>query len=261
MQYRENIRKEVTPARLRALLKLVSRAYYTRDELEGLLQPSSLNKGDSPEFRMVYKFAMGTGLIAEEENKYIKLNIDKDIVFNDYKYKKKMIEILLGNQEGLFYKMTSWALEQNEEIVKFSKAGDLVKSMREKNINVKDEDVLAWRIWFKYLGYGHNLHGEYIIPNPFKRIEDLVENELEFTNKDRIAIREFTGELVSKAPEFNTSIDRNNLSYPLSVSLRILNEQKKIKLSYKNDTKDIWHLYYMESEKLNDISHIRIGGE
>ena len=69
MQYKESIRKEITPARLRALLKLVSREYYTKDELESLLQPTSLNKAGSSEFRMVNKLAMDTELKVEEENK------------------------------------------------------------------------------------------------------------------------------------------------------------------------------------------------
>ena len=260
MQYKESIRKEITPARLRALLKLVSREYYTKDELESLLQPINLNKAGSSEFRMVYNFAMDTELIVEEENKYIKLNIDKGIVFDEYKFKKNMIEILLGSQEGLFYKMTSWALKQDKEIVKLDKIGDLVTNMRKNNIIAKDEDILSWRFWFKYLGYGYNLQDEYIIPNPFKRVGDLIENELEFNNKDRITIREFTDKLVLKAPEFKESIEGNNLSYPLSVALRVLDKEEKIELIYARDTRDIWHLYNMEHQGLNDISHMRIRG-
>ncbi len=260
MQYKESIRKEITPARLRALLKLVSRDSYTKGELENLLQPTNLKKAGSSEFRMVYNFAMDTELMVEEENKYIKLNIDKDIIFDEYQFKKKTIEILLGNQEGLFYKMTSWALKQDKEIIKFNKIGDLVNNMRKNNIAAKDEDILAWRFWFKYLGYGYNLQNEYIIPNPFRRIDDLIENELEFNNKDRITIREFADQLTSKAPEFKESIEGNNLSYPLSVALRVLDKEGKIQLIYANDTRDIWHLYYMENQGLNDISHMRIRG-
>lgn len=261
LQYKESIRKEVTPARLRALLKLVTRGHYTRNELENLLQPNSLNKAGSSEFRMIYNFAMATGLIIEEENKYIKLNIGKDIVFDEYQYKNKIIEILLGDREGLFFKMTSWALKQEKNIIKLERARDLVINMNNDNIDARDEDILAWKIWFKYLGYGYNLQNEYIIPNPFKRLGDLIENELEFNNKDRITIREFSEELVLKAPEFKESIKGNNLSCPLSLGLRVLDEQEEIELIYARDTRDIWHLYNMENQILNDISHMRIRGE
>lgn len=260
LKYNKVPRKEITPARLRAFLKLVSRDHYTEKQLESLLQPTDLNKGDNSEFNLVYRFAMNNGLIFMEENKYIGLNMDTEKIFDDYKFKRKMAEILLGDPGNQFYQITSWILKQDRNILSSDRIEDLINNMAKVDIRATDEDLLGWRFWFKYLGYGYNLQEEYIIANPFNRLGDLVEEELEF-NDNRISIREFADELISKAPEFKDSIEGNNLSYPLSVALRTLANMEKIELIYARDTSDIWHLYNMEHQVLNNISHIRVRRE
>ncbi len=258
MYYKEAIRKEITPSRLKSLLKLVSRDYYTERELRELLQPSSLNKSSFSDFKLVFNFALNSKLIVKEYNGFVRLNISKDKVFDDYKFKKIMKDILMGNEDCLFYKITSWILKQDIDIIKFNKKEDLIFGMLRDGISVTGEDMLAWRFWFKYLGYGYNLKNEFIIPNPYKRINYLIEKELKFNHESNLPFRDFIDELVKKSSEFNDSINNNHLSYSLSQALRMLDLQHKVKLECMVDASDIWYLDKMEYQNKNQVTHIVI---
>jgi len=264
MYYEKRIDKEITPSRLRSLLKLVSRDYYTEKELGELLQPAGLNKddrnnkGDQSIFKKVFNFALEAKLIIEEENGFVRLNIARESVFDDDEFKKIMKDTLMGNKVCLFYRITSWVLKQDKSIIKVNRKEDLLTDMLSEGVSVTGEDMLAWRFWFKYLGYGYNLRDEFIIPNPFKRIEYLIKKEMDLVPKKNITFRDFITKLIAKAPEFTDSINNNSLSFALSLALRTLDSQNKIKLINIVDASDIWHLDKMEYQ-LNQVTHISLG--
>lgn len=261
MHFNGTIRKEVTPARLIALLKLVSYKKYNKEQLSSLIQPKALNKSGDSEFNLVYKFAIDTGLIDENIHKHLILKMDNEILEDESKFKQFIVTILMGDPESDYNKITSNLLNSDGNLSINNKREDFILSII-NYVNADSEGILGWKIWAKYLGFGYNLFDEFFILNPYKRIDE-INNYIRINNlfDDKVTCSKYFNKVKSIAPEFSKAFESNQISYPLSLAINTLIDNGSMKVEYVRDSIDIWHMQEVKLGGLSELTHIKLGGD
>ena len=254
MPFSKRINKEVTPKRLYAFLKLVKDISTTKENLEKYIQPLE-NKSNV--FNSVYSFAEKAGLIECNFADIVTLkNIEEKNLYNWDSYRKYMAEIIFKNEDSSFLKLTSWYLEKEKEVFEFNNSGMISEKLKGDVEILNKDDVLGWRFWAEFLGIGF-LSNSIIIPNMYKRIKDIIESSECIEKNIELPIATFIDVLLEHN-EFKKCIDGNNIKYGVSNGLRTLHDQKFIKLVKTSDSTDVWHLYRMEHEIVEDVTGIII---
>lgn len=248
MIFEERLRPETTPQRVYTLCKLVNYNKFTKDQLKNFIQPEKLNTNQS-NFNLVYNFALRGALIKEDHDGFIVLNIDEKYLENNNKFRKKLSEIIFSNENSMFYRYTSWYLEQNERIFKYTSSKEMQRHLVGEFINIREVDLLGWRFWASYLGIGF-LHKGFIIPNTYTRIKDSIENDDTLTKNETMPFGDFIVWLQRKCLEFKQGIKGNNVSLGVSSGLRALHDEGLIKMNYISDAIDVWHLFRVDTHEI-----------
>ena len=275
LDYSITLRKEITPKRLFSFLNLINLDYYSKKELKDLIYPSNLTDDKDNNFNRIFNFAEKMdiiyinkqGIVIFKGNQI--LNDDDNQLCEDT-FKEYMNKLLFKNKKSKLFWITSIILKNGIETLNNNKISDISRIVSRES-KVKDtnnelvcnnEDILAWKLWAKYLGYGYNLFDEFIILNPYKQIQETNKHIIQLVkNRSDILLKEYLDKLKELVPVVADSIDKNRLSFLLSMALITLHENKDIELIYKNDSTDIWSLQNMELFLLKRISHIAIGGK
>ncbi len=260
MHYKGRLRKEVMPIKLKSFLELVSYDKYDYDELYNLIYPLSTIE-DKSNLNYVYNFAKEIEMIQElsggkviyNEGTGIKI-LDNGIDENAFKeYTRKA---LFKSEESLFQNITRELLSYDLGKVFFQRNEDLIRALI-LNQNVTDEDMLAYRFWSKYLGYSYNLKTEFLIINPYKYINILNNRILEADM--RIPIRTYIEQLQYNDNIFREIVKDNEISESVSIALKTLEADNKLKLILENDAGDLWRLKNITESDDARISHIELG--
>lgn len=262
MYYKGSLRKEVTPIKLKAFLELTSYNKYDKNQLQQLIYPFS-TKEKSQNFNLIYNFAKEINLIEEISGGKVIYNEDSGIEMlenglDEEEYRQYMREVLFKSDKSLFNNITNELLSYDMNDIFFDKIEDMLSTLQTRS-NIKDEDMLAYRFWSKYLGYSYNLLSEFLIINPFKYINNL-NKKIAKKMKGRLEIRSYIKELRLMDNIFETTTIKNEISQVVSVAIKTLESEGKIKLILENDADDLWRFKNLTEYDNERISHIELEG-
>ena len=253
------LRPEKTPKRVYALLKLVDykNGLLKKEEICNYIQPSNIQNNSSI-VKSVFKFCKDNNLIDIDFDNKVILKIDKEVLKDESCFRKFMAKFIYDDiSKNTFYLITEGMLATNVEIYNEDSFEDISKIL---NLNeITKEDLMGWRFWAAYLGYGFILNGQFVI-NPQLKIKDFIEENFNTEDNKRITLRLFIQKLVERCPEFGITIDGNNVATHLSIALLTLESLNIIKLIAMNDSSEVWTLNL--NNKSKDITHIEfLGGK
>lgn len=251
------LKKETTPKRVYSLLKLVEyrKGKAKKDEIFNYIQPLKINNNQN-EVKGALKFCLDEELLIQDFDGNIKLNIDKKYLEGETAF-RKFINSNLYNKidNNIFYEINRDILEKGMELYEndnLEQAGVTLET-----INAKKDNMLAWRFWASYLGYGFMMNSLFVL-NPYIRIRDVINDKFKDKINVKMTIKEFISELGVYSPEFSKAIKDNKLSVPLSLALITLNDLDFIRLDEIRDSEDRWTLDLNESIRI--VTHIEILG-
>lgn len=262
---------EAIPERVLSLCQRLSGGIMQEDELRKSIEPASMNGGKTTYFKKVSDAAIQLGLIGQnDDTKEYTLLVEKDVIESHESLKKYIVKNIEKLASGQFYKTTKLYVEKSEELFYIRKEIQSVSKLVEplnslyKEINpsqeelgLKNENMLAWRFWATYLGFGY-LHTKgndmVFLPNTAMYLKKCIEcANLEVGKK--YTISEFINALHPYIDICISTQDENNrvMNMALSNGFRTLNDLGIIELEYENDRQDEWNLTYMELHKFSSL--------
>lgn len=251
------LRPEVTPKRVYALLKLVDykNRLLTEEEIYKYIQPNNI-KTDSKEVSLVFKFCKDNNLVDIDFDNKVILKIDKEILKDENSFRKFMTKLVYDDiSQNTFFLITEKILSTNLELYDLSGFEKILLSLKLSQAN--KENMLGWRFWAAYLGYGFILNGQFII-NPHLKLKDFIEEKLNNNFERQITIGVFIKSLVESCPEFRVAIKDRNIDTHLSIALTTLESLNIIKLIEVKDSEEKWILNLNNISR--DITHIEFLG-
>ena len=257
MLFKNNIRKETTPKRVFAIIKLIRKfngKIKTQEIEEFTILKSSEIK--DPIVSKVLKVCVENNFIkCDHDYNYSLILDDSDI--KDFKSFRKFVskKIFEGNEgDSQFLIISKEILTKDLDFYDFTGFEDIANQMDVKDVD--KEFILAWRFWAEFIGMGKIMNSQFLI-NPYQRIYDLVILE---EKAKTMSIAEFILKLLGRCPEFTDCISENRIGLSLSTALRTLEEMKKIKIIYTQDSVETWELY-SSTVYTNKISDIEVIGD
>lgn len=255
--FEERMKKSAIPERVYTLCVAVKNKGIQENELKELLEPAELG-GNTSYFGTVRDAARQLGLIMIKEGK-ISLAVDKKNISSLDAMRKFIILNIASVKRGLFYNVSKEYFSLNEKIYEYSSVSDgkLVEFMSQKlGVEVYEDDMLAWRFWAAYLGFG-NLHGMLFLPNLHQYFRsvlslNLFEKDKEYTFSEFLAIIRPYCEI-----GFGDIGSDKKINMAFSNGLRALHDEDIIQLSHKLDSGDMWFLYEAELHVIKStVTHI-----
>ncbi|MCM1988826.1 hypothetical protein [Oceanirhabdus seepicola] len=244
----EKIRKEITPKRVYSTLKFIAQGRFTEKNIMNIIQPPGLCNGKQDEIKKVLKYIQDTRLVVVNQEIF-ELNFDKKHLRSGNEFRKYFASrVFEGNDSNLFFDFTSWYLYKGNELLVYSTMDDVI-SNQNKFKELNKEFGLAWRFWATFIGIGY-MHESQFIPNPYLRIKDAIECDVNIKRGKEIRVSDFINWCLMKCPELKENINGHNISFTMSFALRTLHDMGVIKLSLTQDATEVWDLYRME---LHDI--------
>ena len=253
----KSFRKEVTPKRVFALLKLVGykNSSYTKSDLLNFIQPMSISSSQD-EIKKVIAFCEKENLIKENHDGKYNLLIDEKYIENEKEFRKYINSILfIGINKNPFYEVTVEMLTKDMNLYDYTGFENIASNL--KTSEADKETMLGWRFWATFLGYGFILNKQFVM-NPYIRIQDIIEMNLEDKFGKDLSIREFITEITTYCIEMKNSVVDNELSISISLALSTLEGIGYIELKDVKDTSDRWKLNLGES--IRYVTHIFISG-
>jgi hypothetical protein len=272
----------VTPHRLHAVVRLVERMKeIQRQELVNLLQPQELKLENQETATLVINAAINCGLLVEDKfKKLIRISDGLPNLESIKDFRRWMQNRLLGVTDEdepnfLLNLFTAWYMGQGEKVFKYSKDVDkkfnseVFSNEIERSFN--STKLNNWKTWAAFLGFGwFNDENGVLFPDAHDRIEPhiaelLPKKELVFgefmKNLNGICPELDGGSLFKKCMQYSSLMegDGNTLKLALSTALRILEQEKRIKLINRADAKETWHLHPASAYTTDQVTHIQQG--
>lgn len=277
---------QVTPPRLHAMVRLTSRIKSPdRERLYDLLQPSfALPKLENQEAaKGVFTAARSCGLLVEDEQKVVALQVDPKSVERLADFRQHMQLALLGitddNADNYLLNIYSaWYAVQNDRVFQFERKefetrfnSEIFPDAEGRQFNTTK--LNGWRDWAVFLGLGWNLRlggRDLVVPDAHDRLEPLL-GQLLPEGERPVTFGAFMDLLAERCPELDGGVlfDRcwqasrgaeprgGQLSLMLSSGLRVLHEAGAIELSLVADAATKWQLYPALGHPVAQVSHIR----
>jgi hypothetical protein len=173
-------------------------------------------------------------------------------------FRKYAARTALSRPETIYFRTTSLYIKLAESVLKCPNWGAVVALFNNNGMNLSDNDIYGWRFWTSFFGIGY-LHQQMLIPNCYLRFKDVLDEQDSFKVGESIPINRFMLWLEDQCPEIKESRDGTRLGLAVSNGLRTLNAQQVIELISQPDALK-WQMYVLESETINDLSHVRIAG-
>lgn len=280
---------QVTPPRLHAMVKLVSRLQApTRKDVFDLLQPSVL-VSDQSAAKNTYIAAVNCNIVSEAPDKTLILNgeaaqLESTQGFQLYMQKRVLGVIVPYQPNYLFNLYSAWYIVQNERVFHFVDKDyetgfneELFQDAESRTFNMTKFN--GWLRWAAFLGLGWPIRpglsgrSEILAPCASNRLKGIL-TQLLIRDEQVIKFSLFAQRLAEFCPELDGGAlftycweasrggERrgNNLSLALSTGLRQLHDSGEIELTRQADATDIWQLYPAQGQVLKQVTHIRLRG-
>ena len=235
---------EAIPERVYALCKVVEKEAVQDSKVKERMEPSYLNQKSS--YYSIYRnAAIELQLIVQIDN-ILSLAVDPSIV-KDIDSMGYYINGQLNQfQEGYFYKVTKAYFALGESILHGEQNVANMTMVKEKTgLQLKADDMRAWRFWASYLGFGY-MQDMFLIPNADVFLWDVI-CRAEFNKNQMYSITEFIDKIRPYANIIINPVDENRtFNYGVSNGLRTLQNTGYIKIEYGKDQANTWNLYRIE---------------
>lgn len=173
----------------------------------------------------------------------------------------------LNEDHDFFGAYSSWAMANSAtysdlaDDSKFAKFRAAVQRRDLEGTAFGETKYRAWKPWAVFLGLGF-VFGKHFVPCPVGRIWDARKGI--FGRSPRLEISKFLKKLGAVCPEldggknfsrFVTGLSPGTISCATSMALRILSDQKKLKIEQVADA-SMWMLWEDKGHKKKKISHV-----
>lgn len=280
---------QVTPGRLRALVRLVARLQSpSRREILEYLQPNVLTKNQEAA-NSVYSAAAKCGLITKSETSSDPVALDPSLHamdFEDYdSYREVMQNRLLGQTDPdgdhyLLNLIAAWYAVSGDRALYDSKRDvetqfNAALFPRSDDVSIQEGRAInttkltSWLVWASFLGWGVS-YKQMFLPNAQMRLTPLL-RELRGQRHLFADFIQLTGE---RCPELDggslfeyswqsakpAEVRGQRVSLMISTALRVLNDVRAIDLIHQPDALDRWHLHPADGHRVQEVTHIEIIG-
>lgn len=265
--FEKKMETEAIPERVLSLCQILAKGTVQEDEIRKSVEPAAMNDGKTMYFKKVCDAAIQLGLIGKnDDTKELVLLVENSIVESHDSFKKYIVKNIDKLVLGQFYKTTKIYLEKSEELFvvdkelqNVSKLVDLLNKMYKENSDTKEElglvneNMLAWRFWATYLGFGY-LHNMFFLPNVAMYLKSCIECA-DIKLGKVYTMSEFISLL---HPYIDICVSSQNetsrtMNMALSNGFRTLHDLGIIELKYENDRQDEWNLSSMELHKFSSL--------
>lgn len=249
---KDSMRPGPTPERVLAICRLVEKGSYTLSELHQLCQ---LDKAASTleEIRESIETAEELNLIKKQGDKYI-LNVESERLSSAGQFRKTVAPLIFSDKNTTFFKLTEWFISNANQIFALNGFDDFAAVAAKTGVDtIKENDVLGWRFWMRYLGHAYQ-YNKTLIPNMKVRMEDAMSG---LEEGSRMTCIQFVAWLKENIPEAASSCSGAELPLAVSNGLRTLQSEGKIELISTRDAVRT-SLYPLRGMETNDFSDIVI---
>jgi len=248
----DNMRPGPTPERVLAICRLVEKGSYTSSELHQLCELDK-EPSHSEDVRRSIEAAEELGLIRRERDKY-ELSVQNECLQSAKQFRKTVAPLAFSNKNTTFFKLTEWFIANANQVFVLNRFEDFAAVAAKSGVDtIKENDVLGWRFWMRYLGHAYQ-YNKTLIPNMKVRIEDAM---CGFEKGSRMTSAQFVAWLKVNIPETASSCSNGELPLAISNGLRTLQSEGKIELISTRDAARI-SLYTLRGVEINDFSDIVI---
>lgn len=278
----------VTPHRLHALLRLISRLEAPKkEEIWNGLQPSQIGLTNQDTSKEVMNVARNSNLVVEQPDKTLVLSVPVEKIDSVEAFRSCMRDQLLGvTKDGdsnyLFNLLTAWYAIQDEGVFgQYNKTLDYVSKVNDQlfpSVDVRridEKKIEGWRDWAAFVGLGWKMRTGgrgariVLVPDATGRLEAVLDKLL--PSGPPIRFIEFMQKLSDTCPELDGGqlfeycwqlcrkgeARGNRLSLMLSNGLRGLRDMGQLELIRQADATDNWQLYSAAGDPDGQVTHIR----
>ena len=239
-----------TPERVFALCKLIEKQPMTSSELKERFEPSFLEQ-KTAYFSDYRTAAEELHLISTIDNT-ISLAVSPESVANIQSMRQYINGILSEFSEGQFYRVTAEYFAMGKKVLEGEQNIVNLASQLRQNLNMPSIDapaMRAWRFWVSFLGFGY-LQNMFFIPNPGVFLWDIIQ-KIDYNKNQLYSFSEFMDKIQSLCSIIlGDDYSSKQLNYGFSNGLRMLHDNKKIKLEHILDQSDIWSLYPLSAHSI-----------
>lgn len=205
--------------------------------------------------------------LLNEQGSNISLGVDPAIFKTMDSFRRYCNSVVFREPSDLFYNVSRIMVNLYETKEGRALSGESFTSEKFANyingiysFDKTADGMRAWRFWASFLGLGIvvNMSNKFIfLPNMAVNLKDAISNSAVPSGEYTISqflnyIRPFCNEAM---PEEGS----RNFNLAMSNGLRELHDQGIVKITYKSDTKESWHLQDVPLHPLkSEISHITI---
>lgn len=277
---------QVTPQRLHALLRLVTRRRRPgREDLLTLLQPAELSDNTAAA-AIVFAAAVRAQLIKYDQSEDVVTfgpGVSRDSIESVASYRALLQRRMCGitdpdHDNYLLNQVVAWYAVQLPEVYTLKKPALAAKfneelyprepdAGAETGRAVNDRKLTTWYTWASFLGWGLIIDG-ILWPAAHIRLRPHLTGLLGRT----LRISEFVEHLSNVCPEMDGGVlyeqcwsasrpgqpRGQQLSFMLSTALGTLHGLKKIKLDYSADSLDRWHIYPSATYPFTEATSITV---
>lgn len=248
----DNMRPGPTPERVLAICRLLEKEPYTSSELHQLCE---LDKAASTteEIRRSVEAAEELNLIQKQGDKYI-LNVDGERLSSAGEFRKTVAPLIFSNKNSTFFKLTEWFISNANQVFTLNGFDDFAAVAAKTGVDtIKENDVLGWRFWMRYLGHAYQ-YNKTLIPNMKVRMEDAMSG---LKKGSRMTCVQFVAWIKENIPEAASACSNRELPLAISNGLRTLQSEGRIELVSTRDAIRI-SLYPLRGVETNEFSDIVI---
>lgn len=265
MPFDENLKNSQTPGRAYALCRLLQeKPLLKKKELEGFLQPESLNK-KTDVLNDVLLLAKKGGLVEQDHNGRFRQTMEPEELSSMATFRRAIARRIFQQKDHIFCRFTAWYLMRGDKVYS-EKRNDLIRSlyqeMGEDGRDLYNETNLnGWRTWAAFLGLGF-IHNGVLVPNAAVRLEDVLAEDKELLRNTPLPFGSFINWLSRRCPELDfgeiwrslgVASRGHRLSPGLSAGLRALHDMGIASLSYVRDAREVWYLARAESHSIPEM--------
>lgn len=264
-----SLRMEHMPKMVYALVKLVESNRYTENDLRKIITATTRNEYDDSSwdrFNLIHNFACEAEMISEKNGYYITEFTGKQLTsFSEFTY--ALLGKMTVHKDNMFDALLKCYLKsdyyiESEFTTSASKYREkAIEDVNVKRFHVEEDNIHGFFFWieaFEIANFESNRSGHvyYCLENLLIKY---IERHPELKQKGSLPTKLFIEELTQDLYFIPFCCEGNNITYPLSQALRILENMEMIDLEYRQDSDQIWHLTNSEAfVKGNRFSNVRV---